>query len=116
MMTVDAPYIAKKTGATIIGSETVANLARAYDVMCSSLWFVEARTMRLGVLPEGDSHHSLRTVSQALLYFSSRLAGNALPGLKAPLKAGDFVEGQNMAYLLRLAGREVPANLLGSCP
>ena len=27
----DAPYIAKKTGATIIGSETVANLARAYS-------------------------------------------------------------------------------------
>src|SRR5258708_727409 len=28
----DAPYIAKKTGAVILGTETVANLARAYDV------------------------------------------------------------------------------------
>jgi L-ascorbate metabolism protein UlaG (beta-lactamase superfamily) len=40
-------------------------------------------------------------------YFDSRLAGNAPSGLKAPLKAGDFVEGQSMAYLLRLAGHEV---------
>jgi hypothetical protein len=29
--------------------------------------------------------------------------------LKAPLKAGDFVEGQSVAYLLRLAGHEVLA-------
>ena len=40
-------------------------------------------------------------------YFNSRLAGNAPPGLKAPLKAGDFVEGQSMAYLLRLAAPPV---------
>jgi L-ascorbate metabolism protein UlaG (beta-lactamase superfamily) len=40
-------------------------------------------------------------------YFNSRLAGSAPPGLKAPLKAGDFVEGQNMAFLIRLAGHQI---------
>ena len=52
------------------------------------------------------------TIHSALFhkhYFSSRLAGNAPLGLKAPLKAGDFVEGQSVAYLLRLAGHEVLA-------
>jgi L-ascorbate metabolism protein UlaG (beta-lactamase superfamily) len=29
--------------------------------------------------------------------------------LKAPLKAGDFVEGQSMAYLVRMAGHQVLA-------
>jgi L-ascorbate metabolism protein UlaG (beta-lactamase superfamily) len=48
----DATYIAKKTGATIIGNETVANLARAYDVPDAQLIVVlGGRTMRLGRSP-----------------------------------------------------------------
>jgi L-ascorbate metabolism protein UlaG (beta-lactamase superfamily) len=103
----DAPYIAKKTGATIIGTETVANLARAYDVPDAQLILVRAGedyafgTFSLKVIP------SIHSALFHKHYFSSRLAGNAPPGLKAPLKAGDFVEGQNMAYLLRLAGHQV---------
>jgi L-ascorbate metabolism protein UlaG (beta-lactamase superfamily) len=105
----DAPYIAKKTGATIIGNETVANLARAYDVPDVQLIVVRGGedyafgAFSLKVIP---------TIHSALFhkhYFSSRLAGNAPPGLKEPLKAGDFVEGQSVAYLLRLAGHEVLA-------
>ena len=39
----------KETGAMVIGNETVANVACAYDVlMCSSWLLVEGRTMRLG--------------------------------------------------------------------
>ena len=105
----DAPYIAKKTGATIIGSETVANLARAYDVPDAQIIVVRGgEDYAFGVF----SLKVVPSIHSALFhkhYFSSRLAGNASPGLKAPLKAGDFVEGQNMAYLLRLAGHEVLA-------
>jgi L-ascorbate metabolism protein UlaG (beta-lactamase superfamily) len=99
----------KKTGATIIGNETVANLARAYDVPDVQLIVVRGGedyafgAFSLKVIP---------TIHSALFhkhYFSSRLAGNAPPGLKEPLKAGDFVEGQSVAYLLRLAGHEVLA-------
>jgi len=103
----DAPYIAKKTGATIIGNETVANLARAYDVPDAQLVVVrggedyEFGAFSLRVIP------SIHTALFHKHYFNSRLAGNAPPGLKAPLKAGDFVEGQSMAYLLRLAGHQV---------
>jgi L-ascorbate metabolism protein UlaG (beta-lactamase superfamily) len=105
----DAPYIAKKTGATIIGNETVANLARACDVPDAQIIVVR------GGEDYAFGEFSLRvipSIHSALFhkhYFSSRLAGNAPPGLKAPLKAGDFVEGQNMAYLLRMAGHEVLA-------
>jgi L-ascorbate metabolism protein UlaG (beta-lactamase superfamily) len=105
----DAPYIAKKTGATIIGSETVANLARAYDVPDAQIIVVRGgEDYAFGAL----SLKVIPSIHSALFhqhYFSSRLAGNAAPGLKAPLKAGDFVEGQSVAYLLRLAGHEVLA-------
>jgi L-ascorbate metabolism protein UlaG (beta-lactamase superfamily) len=103
----DAPYIAKKTGATIIGNETVANLARAYDVPDGQLIVVrggedyEFGAFSLRVIP------SIHSALFHKHYFNSRLAGNAPPGLKAPLKAGDFVEGQSMAFLLRLAGHQV---------
>jgi L-ascorbate metabolism protein UlaG (beta-lactamase superfamily) len=105
----DAPYIAKKTGAMVIGNETVANLARAYHVPDVQLIVVRGGedyafgAFSLKVIP---------TIHSALFhkhYYSSRLAGDAPPGLKAPLKAGDFVEGQSVAYLLRLAGHEVLA-------
>jgi L-ascorbate metabolism protein UlaG (beta-lactamase superfamily) len=105
----DAPYIAKKTGATIIGNETVANLARAYDVPGAQLIVVRGGedyafgAFSLKVIP------SIHTALFHKHYFSSRAAGNAPPGLKAPLKAGDFVEGQSVAYLLRLAGHQVLA-------
>jgi L-ascorbate metabolism protein UlaG (beta-lactamase superfamily) len=105
----DAPYIAKKTGATIIGSETVANLARAYDVPDAQIIVVRGgEDYAFGVF----SLKVIPSIHSALFhkhYFSNRLAGNAPPGLKAPLKAGDFVEGQSVAYLLRLAGHEVLA-------
>jgi L-ascorbate metabolism protein UlaG (beta-lactamase superfamily) len=103
----DAPYIATKTGATIIGNETVANLARAYNVPEGQLIVVrggedyEFGAFSLRVIP------SIHSALFHKHYFNSRLAGNAPPGLKAPLKAGDFVEGQSMAYLLRLAGHQV---------
>jgi L-ascorbate metabolism protein UlaG (beta-lactamase superfamily) len=105
----DAPYIAKKTGATIIGSETVANLARAYDVPDAQIIVVRGgEDYAFGVF----SLRVIPSIHSALFhkhYFSSRLAGSAPLGLKAPLKAGDFVEGQSVAYLLRLAGHEVLA-------
>jgi L-ascorbate metabolism protein UlaG (beta-lactamase superfamily) len=103
----DAPYIARKAGAIIIGNETVANLARAYDVPDDQLIVVRGgEDYQFGAF----SLKVIPSIHSALFhkhYFDSRLAGNAPSGLKAPLKAGDFVEGQSMAYLLRLAGHEV---------
>lgn len=103
----DAPYIANKTGAVIIGRETVANLARAYDVPESQIITVrggedyEFGTFSLKVIP------SIHSALDHKHYFNGSMAGDAPSGLKAPLKFGNFVEGGSVAYLLRLAGHQV---------
>lgn len=103
----DAPYIAKKTGATIIGRETVANIARAYDVLEMQLITVRGGEdydfggFSLKVIP------SIHSALDHKHYFNSPMAGDAPRGLKAPLKFGNFVEGGSVAYLLRLAGHQV---------
>jgi L-ascorbate metabolism protein UlaG (beta-lactamase superfamily) len=104
----DAPYIANKTGAVIIGNESVANIARAYAVPDSQLIVVRGGedyafgTFSLKVIP---SIHS--ALFHKHYYTDGRPAGTAPRGLKAPLKASDFLEGQSMAFLLRLAGHQV---------
>jgi L-ascorbate metabolism protein UlaG (beta-lactamase superfamily) len=106
----DAPYIARKRGAVVIGSETVANIARAYGVPDSSLITVvggedfEFGTFSLKVIP------NLHTVSGApgdKRFYSGRSAGTTPRGLKAPLRGPDFQEGGNKAYLIRIAGHQV---------
>lgn len=75
----DAPYIAKKTGTTIIGNETVANLARAYDLPDAQLIVVrggedyEFGAFSLRVIP------SIHTALFHKHYFSSRLAHSSEP-------------------------------------
>ena len=105
----DAGYIARKTGAVIIGHETAANLARAYDVPDSSLITViggedyEFGDFSLRVIP--NIHSAL---DHKQYYNNGRgIAGVAPRGLRAPLRRKDYVEGGNMAYLLRMGGHEV---------
>lgn len=106
----DAPYIARKRGAVVIGSETVANIARAYGVPDTSLITVvggedfEFGTFSLKVIP------NLHTVSAApgdKRFYNGPGAGTTPRGLTAPLKGRDFQEGGNKAYLLRMAGHQV---------
>ncbi len=105
----DAGYISRRTGATIIGHETAANLARAYDVPEARLITViggedyEFGAFSLKVIP--NIHSAL---DQKHYYNNGRgITGNAPRGLRAPLRVRDFVEGGNIAYLLRMAGHEV---------
>ena len=105
----DAGYISNRTGATIIGHETAANLARAYAVPEAKLITViggedyEFGAFSLRVIP--NIHSAL---DQKHYYNSGRgITGNAPRGLRAPLQVRDFVEGGNIAYLLRMAGHEV---------
>lgn len=103
----DAPYIAKKTGAVIIGRETVANIARAYDVPDLQLITVRGGEdydfggFSLKVIP------SIHSALDHKHYFNGLWAADAPRGLKAPLKFGNFVEGGSVAYLVRLAGHQV---------
>jgi len=105
----DAGYISNRTGATIIGHETAANLARAYEVPEAKLITViggedyEFGSFSLKVIP--NIHSAL---DQKHYYNNGRgITGNAPRGLRAPLHVSDFVEGGNIAYLLRMAGHEV---------
>lgn len=105
----DAGYISRKTGATIIGHETAANLARAYGVTDSALITViggedyEFGDFSLRVIP--NIHSAL---DKKHYYNNTRgIVGTAPRGLKAPLRRKDYVEGGNLAYLLRIAGHEI---------
>jgi len=105
----DAGYISRKTGATIIGHETAANLARAYGITDSSLITViggedyEFGDFSLRVIP--NIHSAL---DKKHYYNNTRgIVGTAPRGLKAPLRRKDYVEGGNLAYLLRIAGHEI---------
>jgi L-ascorbate metabolism protein UlaG (beta-lactamase superfamily) len=107
----DAPYISNKTGAIIIGHETTANIARAYDVPHQKLLIVRGGedfdfgAFSLRVIP------SLHTAVAHKFYYSdplaSQLGGYAPKGLKAPLHGSGFAEGGDLMYLLRIAGHQV---------
>ncbi len=105
----DAGYIARRTGAVVIGHETAANLARAYDVPDSSLITViggedyDFGDFSVRVIP--NIHSAL---DDKRYYNNGRgIAGTAPRGLRAPLRRADYQEGGNLAYLVRMAGHEV---------
>lgn len=105
----DAGVISNTTGAVIIGHETAANLARAYDVPDARLITViggedyDFDDFSLRVIP--NIHSAL---DDKHYYNNTRgITGNAPRGLKAPLRRKEYVEGGNLAYLLRMGGHEV---------
>jgi L-ascorbate metabolism protein UlaG (beta-lactamase superfamily) len=101
----DAPYIARTRHATIVGNESVANIARAYGVPDEQIITVrggedfEFSAFSLRVVP---SLHS--AIGPPRYYFSSKVAPR---GLKPPLRFGDFVEGGTVAYLIRFGGHKI---------
>jgi reactive intermediate/imine deaminase len=105
----DAGYIANRTAATIIGHETVANLARAYRVPEQQLITVHGGedydfgTFSLRVIP------NIHSALDDKRYFNNGrdIAGTAPRGLTAPLRRRDYQEGGSLSYLVRMAGHEV---------
>jgi L-ascorbate metabolism protein UlaG (beta-lactamase superfamily) len=102
----DMPYIARKTGATVIGTESTANVARAGGVPEAQVLTVrggedyEFGRLSLRVLP------SLHSALGAKRYWS---AGGVPRDVRAPLRLRDYVEGGTLAYLIRLAGHAILA-------
>lgn len=105
----DAGVISRRTGAVILGHETAANLARAYDVPDSNLITVvggedyDFGTVSIRVVP------NIHSALDDKRYFNNGrgIAGKAPSGLRAPLRRVDYQEGGNLAYLVRMAGHEV---------
>ncbi len=102
--TLDMPHIARKTGATVIGTESTINLARAGDVPERQLLAVhggedyEFGTFSVKVIP------SLHSALNGKHFFDSRVIPRDFRG---PRRMASDVEGGTLAYLLRLAGRQI---------
>ena len=110
----DLPYIAAKTGATVIGTESTYNLARAYGIPGNKLIMVRGGEdyqfgdLSIKVVP--SLHGVLRNAP-----FLRRDPNAPLPpavfasGTKSPVRLRDFVEGGTLAYLIRIGGRKILA-------
>jgi len=103
----DVPYIALKTHAVAIGTESTANVLRAYGVPEEQLITVRGGedydfgTFSVKVIP------SLHSPLDHKHYFSSRTAP---PGMKAPLTLAQMhPEGGTLAYLIRFRGHQILA-------
>jgi L-ascorbate metabolism protein UlaG (beta-lactamase superfamily) len=103
----DVPYIALKTHATVIGTESTQNVLRAYSVPEEQLITVrggedyEFGKFSLKVIP------SIHSPLDHKHYFSS---ATAPPGIKAPLTLQQMnPEGGTLAYLVRFHGHQILA-------
>lgn len=103
----DAPYIAQKTGATIVCSRSVANIARAHHIPDRQIIIVQGgEDYEFG----GFSLRTIPSLHSPLLkkhYNNTRYAGSTPPGLQAPLHESAYAEGGSLAYLLRMAGHRI---------
>lgn len=117
----DAPYIAKKTGAVIICTESAANIARAWGVgdefRPEHVDLSKIGKQPLIVVRGGEDYQfegfslavipSLHTALMDKRYNDGFWAGSTPPGLKAPLHESDYREGGTLIYLLRIAGHQI---------
>jgi L-ascorbate metabolism protein UlaG (beta-lactamase superfamily) len=117
----DAPYISKKTGAVIICSASVANIARAYGIgdiaTPGNFKPGDIKKQKLIVVQGGEDFQfdgfslavipSLHTALFDKRYNDGFWAGSTRAGLKAPLHESDYAEGGTLIYLLRIAGHQI---------
>jgi L-ascorbate metabolism protein UlaG (beta-lactamase superfamily) len=99
----DVPYIAKKTGAVVIGTESTANVAQNGGVE-------EDQTI---VVKGGEDlafdEFSLKVIPSLHSPLSCKLYRDfgTVPLQSEPLTLDEHVEGGTLAYLLRFAGRQI---------
>jgi L-ascorbate metabolism protein UlaG (beta-lactamase superfamily) len=104
----DMPYIARKTGARVIGTESTANIARAEGVPEKQIQIVKGgETLEF----EGFSVQVIRSLHGI---FRKPAAGQepAAPpvvpaNVKAPLRFGQHVEGGTLAYLFSIGRHRI---------
>jgi len=102
----DVPYIAAKTGAKVIGTETVITILRAYGIPDEQLYAVRGGedyqfdNFSVRVVP------SLHSALGEKHYYDGR-RWNADSGLKAPLKINQFIEGGSLSFLARFDHHDI---------
>jgi L-ascorbate metabolism protein UlaG (beta-lactamase superfamily) len=111
----DMPYIARKTGATVIGTESTFNYARSLGVTGDKLIVVrggedyELGGLSVKVIP--SLHGVLRHAPFLRRDPNAPLAPALFPAnAKPPFRFGDLlIEGGTVAYLIRMNGRLILA-------
>ena len=100
----DVPYIAQKTGAKVIGTESLANLLRAHGIPNDQIITVKGgedyvfNNFSVKVLP------SLHSALRKKLYFNSI----SIPkDVKTPVIIKEFVEGNSLMYFFRFNNHKV---------
>ncbi len=102
----DVPHIAKKTGAKVVGTETVIMILRAYGVPEEQLYPVQGGEdyqfdgFSVRVVP------GLHSALNQKHYIDTRRYDRDTK-LEAPLRIEQFIEGGALSYLVRIGGREV---------
>lgn len=100
----DVPYIAKKTGAKVIGTETTRNILRGYGIPEEQLYPVKGgedyqfENFSVQVIP------SIHSALNDKHYIDSRAYTEAP---KTPLKVSEFVEGGSLMFLARFAKHNI---------
>lgn len=105
----DVPYIAKKTGARVIGTESTGNLARAEGVAERQIQVVKG-----GEELRFDGF-SVRVIRSLHGIFRKPAPGQAEPvapplipaDVKGPLRFGQHVEGGTLAYLISIQNHRI---------
>jgi L-ascorbate metabolism protein UlaG (beta-lactamase superfamily) len=111
----DAPYIASRTGATIIGTESTYHFARSQGVPADKLIVVRGgedyalEGLSVRVIP--SLHGVLRRAPNRRPDPRGSLPPAVFPrDAKPPFRMGELlIEGGTLAYLIRLGGREILA-------
>jgi len=108
----DVPYIARKTGATVIGTESARNLARAYGISGDKLIVarggddLEFEGWSVRVIP--SLHGILRRAPFLRRDANAPPPPSVIPlDATAPLHLNQFAEGGTLAYLIRIGGKQI---------
>ncbi len=101
----DAPHIAKRTGALVLGNYSVRNIARAYGVDADQLISLRGGEDYAFEHVSIQAIPSLHSALSDKRYFDAGIVPDDLPQGPLPLKA--FSEGGTLAYLVRFQHHEV---------
>lgn len=102
----DVPYIARKTGAKVIGTETTIMILRAYGIPDEQLYAVgggedyQFDNFSLRIVP------SIHSALNDKHYFDTRRYDRNTV-LEAPLKINQFIEGGSLMFLARFDHHDV---------
>ncbi|UCE70288.1 MAG: MBL fold metallo-hydrolase [Flavobacteriaceae bacterium] len=100
----DVPYIARKTGAKVVGTETTCNILKAYGIPGEQLYPVRGgedyQFDRFSVRVIPSIHSALNDKH----YLDSRTYAE-VP--EAPLRVSEFIEGGSLMFLVRFSKHQV---------